>query len=91
MALLDLPDLLTLEQAAALLRVDALSVRRAMAAGELPMVALHGQRFIDTKALLSELGVRFGPQPTPEYSRVGAGMSGLQSRRAGRTCSTDAS
>jgi len=91
MVLLDLPDLLTVEQAGALLRLDALSVRRALVAGELPTVALHGKRLIDTKALLSELGVTFGPQSAPEALAIVAGVSRLESCLARRTSSKDAS
>jgi excisionase family DNA binding protein len=90
MVLLDLPDVLTVEQAAALLRIDVLSVRRALAAGELPITTSRGNRLIDTKALLSELGVRFGPHSAPEMSRVEGGASDLDILR-GRVCSKDVS
>lgn len=90
MVLLNLPDLLTVEEAAALLRIDVLSVRRALASGELPMATSHGARLIDTKALLSELGVRFGPHSAPETSRVEGGTSDFELLRA-RRCSKDVS
>ena len=90
MVLLDLPDLLTVEQTAALLRIDVLSVRRAVAAGELPVATSHGTRLIDTKALLSELGVRFGPHSAPETSRVEGATSDFELLPA-RACSKDVS
>ena len=58
MELVDLPRLLTLEQAATFLRVAPLDVRRSATAGELPIVRLDGQLLVDTRALLRELGYR---------------------------------
>lgn len=70
MTLLDLPDLLTLEQAADFLRLDRLSIRRAIAAGELPVVRSAGRCLIDTGSLLSELGVPVAQSARPRLSVI---------------------
>lgn len=70
MTLPDLPDLLTLEQAADFLRIDVLSVRRAAVAGELAVVRSEGRYLVDTNTLLSELGVPLVPRGRPQLSLV---------------------
>jgi hypothetical protein len=68
MALLDLPTLLTFEQAASFLRMDVLEVRRAAAAGDLPLVRSGERCFVDTRCLLLELGVALSPCAAPQLS-----------------------
>jgi len=93
MALLDLPDLLTLEQAADFLRVDLLSIRRAGAAGELPLVRSDGRYLVDTMSLLSELGVPVAQRGQPQLSVVDRAAARVETRTLppGGTCSKGAS
>jgi excisionase family DNA binding protein len=57
MDLVDLPHLLTVEQAAAFLRLTAEQVNEAIADGELTVVRLDRAVLVDTSVLLEELGI----------------------------------
>ena len=57
MALKDLPLLMTLDEAGQFLRLSPLAIRQAAASGELPLVDVDGDVFVDTHGLLQELGV----------------------------------
>lgn len=72
MGLVDLPSLLTIEEAADFLRLDLLHIRRAVVAGELPAVRVDGRLLIDTQRLLEELGVCMTSAAGPRVTVVRA-------------------
>lgn len=53
----DVPPLITVDEAAQLLRVTTTDIEHGVRAGDIPVTAHDGQLFIDAHALLADFGV----------------------------------
>jgi hypothetical protein len=71
-SLRQLPELLTLVEAAAFLHVDLGAACEAVRAGDLHVVVIEGQTYVSTRVLLEQLGVVFAADEQSLSTLTGA-------------------